>query len=159
MTQDTRRAVKKKMALRTVPNPVTAVNVSPFHSIWMRQAEGTGSVPESRTMSVEASSISECIHGSVLAKLYNLNAHPLAVSVRLSRSIPGLLMRHRVDVVIVLAVALAIALFAIWIALRVAPPTRRGDTAPMDRAPLTQRGPLLRIEPMFCRGPEQCGIA
>lgn len=116
-------------------------------------------MPENRTMSVEASSISECIHGSVLAKLYNLNAHPLAVSVRLSRSIPGLLMRHRVDVVIVLAVALAIALFAIWIALRVAPPTRRGDTAPMDRPPLTQRGPLLRIEPMFCRGPEQCGIA
>ena len=94
-----------------------------------------------------------------LAKLYNLNAHPLAVSVRLSQSIPGLLMRYRVDVVIVLAVALAIALFAIWIALRVAPPTRRGDTAPMDRPPLTQRGPLLRIEPMFCRGPEQCGIA
>jgi hypothetical protein len=30
------------MALRTVPNPVTAVNVAPFHSIWMRKAEGEG---------------------------------------------------------------------------------------------------------------------
>jgi hypothetical protein len=143
------------MALRTVPNPVTAVNVSPFHSIWMRKAEGD----RGRAREPHHVSRGFVYQGSVLAKLYNLNAHPLAVSVRLSRSIPGLLMRHRVDVVIVLAVALAIALFAIWIALRVAPPTRRGDTAPMDRPPLTQRGPLLRIEPMFCRGPEQCGIA